>query len=74
MKADRLQKHKGGSRESRLGRGFPVVLPAILTARLRHERVTISRAQAPSYLQTGLAGDLSHVHLATGVVLARGSL
>jgi hypothetical protein len=72
VKADRLQKHKGGSRESRLGRRFPVVWPAILTARLRRERVTIRRVRAPSHLQTGVAGDLSHVHLA--VVLARGSL
>jgi hypothetical protein len=40
VKADRLQKHKGEGRESRLACRFPVVLPAILTARLRHERVT----------------------------------
>src|SRR6202034_3165799 len=40
VKADRLQKHKGEGRESRLACRFPVVLAAILTARLRHERVT----------------------------------
>jgi hypothetical protein len=40
VKADRLRKHKGESRESRLAGRFPAVLPAILTARLRHERVT----------------------------------
>ena len=40
MKADRLRKHKGESRESRLACRFPVVLAVILTARLRHERVT----------------------------------
>jgi hypothetical protein len=57
VKADRLQKHKGESRESRLACGFPVVLPAILTARLRRERVTIGPPPL-SHLQTGLAGDL----------------
>jgi hypothetical protein len=47
VKADRLRKHKGGGRESRLGRQFPVVLPAILTVRLRRERVTTGRPNPP---------------------------
>ena len=51
LKADRMQKHKGGGRESRSGYRFTVVLPAILKVRLRRERVTSSRAPAPSYLQ-----------------------
>src|SRR5665213_4311989 len=73
VKADRPQKHKGEGRESRLACRFPVILPAILTARLRRERVTIGRAlqtRAPSPLQVGPANDLSDVHLAVGVKLA----
>jgi hypothetical protein len=40
VKPDRAGKHKGDGRESRSSHGFPAVLSATLTARLRRERVT----------------------------------
>src|ERR1700686_4124827 len=65
-------KTQGRGPRKPLGPQISVVLLAILTARLRRERVTIRCARAPSHLQTGLANDLFHVHLAAGVVFARG--